>query len=349
MSHTRPRNTLPLLVISFALTVACSSASSGDPSPKPAAAPTGAVAVVDGQAISLSQLDEKAAAGLRQVRQQEYQVRQNALDQMIADQILDKEAKARGITKEALIQAEVTGKLGEPSEAEINQLWEANKDRVGGRTKEQLLPDIIQYLKNQKGQTAQQEFLKTLRAKYKVRVLLEPPRVEVSVDDDPVKGPAGAQVTIVEFSDYQCPFCGRVEDTLRQVMEKYKGRVRLVYRDYPLSIHPLAPKAAEAAHCANDQGKFWEYHDALYADQSKLTVPDLEATAQRLELKMEPFKTCLSSGKYAAEVSKDASDAEKAGVGSTPSFFINGIPLVGAQGLPAFEEVIDRELERIGK
>jgi len=339
----------PLLVLSFVAISACSSAAPGDPSAKKGASSGAAVAVVDGQPITQAQLDEKAATGLKQIQQQEYNVRQQALDGMINDQLLDKEAKTQGIAREALVQKEVNSKVAEPTQAEIDQVWEANKNRVGGKTKEQVLPDIVNFLKSQRAQEAQRNYLQGLRAKYKVQVLLEPPRVEVAVDDDPVKGPASAPVTIVEFSDFQCPFCGRVEGAIQQVLEKYKDKVRFVYRDFPLSIHPMAPKAAEAAQCANEQGKFWGFHDALYGDQTKLAQTDLEATAARLGLNVEQFKSCLNSGKFTAEVNKDMADAQKAGVSSTPSFFINGVPLVGAQGYQAFADIIDRELSRAGK
>lgn len=339
----------PCLIVLFAALLACASAETGDASGKKSPSPGTTVAVVDGKAITRDQLEEKAAPQLQQVRQQEYAALQKALDEMVAEQLLDKEAKTQGVTRDALLKKEITDKVPEPGEPEIDQVWEANKDRVGGKTKAQLLPDIVNFLKNQKSQDAQQKFLQSLRAKYKVQILLEPPRVQVSVDDDPTQGPANAPVTIVEFSDFQCPFCSRVEGTLAQVLANYKDKVRFVYRDFPLPIHPHAPKAAEAAQCADEQGKFWEYHRVLYQDQSKLSLADLEATATRLGLDEQKFKTCLSSGKFAAEVSKDTEDAQKAGVRSTPSFFINGIPLVGAQGYQAFADVIDQELARAGK
>ena len=334
------------LALSFIAATACSSAMSpgGGSSKKEAAAtspaaPSEAVATIDGQPITQAQLDERAA---RQI----YDIRQQTLEEMLAEEVLDREAKAQGITRDVLLAKEVTSKVTEPTPAEIDQIWEANKARMPGKTKEQVTPDIVNFLRQQKSPQLQQNYLQGLRTKYKVQVLLEPPRVAVSVDDDPAKGPAGAPVTIVEFSDYQCPFCGRVEAAVKQVLENYKDKVRFVYRDFPLPMHPFAAKASEAAQCANDQGKFWEYHDALYADQSKLAVADLQATAERLGLKPEPFKTCLESGKYTAEVSKDMADAQKAGVGSTPAFFINGIPLTGAREYSAFAEIIDRELAK---
>ena len=176
-----------------------------------------------------------------------------------------------------------------------------------------------------------------------------PERIARELQSDPSLGPKDAPVTIVEFSDFQCPYCSRAESTVKAVLEKYKGKVRFVYRDYPLTFHPFAAKASEAAQCANDQGKFWEFHDALYADQTKLAVADMQATAGRLGMDAEKFKTCVESGKYAAEVAKDIQDATKAGVSSTPSFFINGVSVVGAQAPDAFNSIIDQELAKGGK
>jgi protein-disulfide isomerase len=169
----------------------------------------------------------------------------------------------------------------------------------------------------------------------------------VSADDDPAIGPVSAPVTIIEFSDYQCPFCARADDTVKRLLENYKGKVRLVFRDFPSpQIHAYAMKAAEAAACAHEQGKFWEYHDALYADQSKLTMVDLLATAGRLGLNDSTFQSCVESGKFSGEVSKDMEDGIKAGVNGTPSFFINGVLIAGAQRYEKFAEVIDAELAR---
>ncbi len=332
------------LALCFIAATACSSEVSpgSTSSRKEASAPDAAVAMIDGKPITRAQLDERAA---RQI----YDVRKQALEEMLVEQILDKEAQAQGITREALLEKEVNSKVTDPTQAEVDQVWEANKARMPGKTKEQVAPDIINFLKRQKTPAIQQSYFQSLRTKYKTQILLEAPRVAVGVDDDPAKGSEKAPVTIVEFSDYQCPYCSRAEAVVKQILENYKDKVRFVYRDFPLPMHPQASKASEAAQCARDQGKFWEYHDALYADQSKLAPADLQATAERLGLKAEAFRTCLESGKYAEEVSKDLADGQKAGVSSTPSFFVNGIPVTGAREYSAFAEVIDRELAGLKK
>jgi len=166
---------------------------------------------------------------------------------------------------------------------------------------------------------------------------------QVGPDDDPFLGPADAPVTIIEFGDYQCPFCGLFYDeTLPQIQATYAGQVRFVYRDFPLtSIHLNAQKAAEASECADDQGRFWEYHALLWANQQALDVADLKAYAGELGLDTAAFDDCLDSGENAQEVQKDSSDAVGYGVTGTPWFFINDVPLPGAQPFSAFQAIID--------
>ncbi len=179
-----------------------------------------------------------------------------------------------------------------------------------------------------------------------------PTKVAVSADDDPVLGKSNAPVTIVEFSDFECPFCGRhFSQTHPDIVKNYidTGKVKLVYRDFPLSFHPNAEKAAEAAECANEQGKFWEMHDKLFSNQQSLSVANYKQWAKDLKLDSAKFDSCLDSGKYASEIAKDEADGTKYGVSGTPSFFIDGQLLVGAQPYSAFQQAIDAALAAKGK
>ncbi|MEM5802063.1 MAG: DsbA family protein [Candidatus Aenigmatarchaeota archaeon] len=172
-------------------------------------------------------------------------------------------------------------------------------------------------------------------------------RIQVSPDDDPTKGSANAKVTMIEFSDFQCPFCARFwKDTLPLLEEEYikTGKLKFVYRDFPLDFHQFAKKAAEAAECANEQNKFWEYHDKLFENQQALDITSLKRYAQELGLDTAKFNECLDSGKYANEVQKDVQDGMAYGVSGTPTFFINGIKVVGAQPYSVFKRIIDQEL-----
>lgn len=178
---------------------------------------------------------------------------------------------------------------------------------------------------------------------------LPPKRYEVSLDDDWVKGSPDAPVTIVEFSEFECPYCGNYSrDTFPQIDEAYikTGKVKYVFRDFPLSFHEHAQKAAEAAGCAGEQGKFWEYHDMLFANQSALAVDNLKQYAKDLGLDTAKFDQCLDSGARADEVAKDVADAQNYRVSSTPTFFVNGIKLKGAQPFSSFQELIEAELAK---
>ncbi len=171
--------------------------------------------------------------------------------------------------------------------------------------------------------------------------------VKASPDDDPALGPAGAPVTIIEFSDFQCPYCKRFRDqTLDALMKEYEGKVRLVYRDFPLTtIHPEAMDAALAADCANAQGKFWKMHDLLFDNQDQFGLKPFKQLAGQLQLDQGRFDQCFDSQQYLDEIQHDIDDGTAYGVSGTPTFFINGRSLVGAQPLSAFENLINEALQ----
>jgi protein-disulfide isomerase len=179
-----------------------------------------------------------------------------------------------------------------------------------------------------------------------VTVALRAPTVEIATEGEPSLGPANAPVTIVEFSDFQCPYCRQAQGTLKQLMAAYEGKIKLVFRDFPLrNIHPQAQKAAEAAQCAAEQQKFWPYHDKLFAS-TNFQMDELKKFAQELELNMEQFTSCLDSSKHAAGVDADMQAGQQAGVNATPTFFVNGYPLSGAASYERFKELVDAALEQ---
>jgi protein-disulfide isomerase len=305
------------------------------------------LAVVNGKAITEAELRESAAAQFSQLErdyeQNKYQLLEGQLEQMIRDRLLDAEAAARGVSKEQIL-ADI--KPAEVTTAAIDAFYEENKARIP-QPKEQVVPQIQQYLQ-QRGQfEAREKFFNDLEAKYKVDKKLEPLRAEVAAVG-PAKGPENAPVTIVEFSDFQCPFCSRINPTLEQVRAKYGDKVRIVFRQFPLEMHAEAYKAAEASLCANDQGKFWEMHDAMFKNQQQLAVDGLKAQAAQLGLNAESFNSCLDSGKYKAKVAEDLQAGTAAGVSGTPALFINGRFINGAVPLEQISEVIDDELRRKG-
>jgi protein-disulfide isomerase len=321
----------------------------GFPAGTQAAADT--LAEVDGVAITSEEVEKPLAAQLSKLEEQIYNLKRQKLEALIDDKLLEKEAAKRKLTQPALLDAEVTSKVGLVTEQEIEKFYQENKAQIKGE-QVQVREQIRSYLQNQKLNAKRDELLKSLRSQAKVVINLKPPpvlRVEVAVDGAPFKGPAKAPVTIVEFSDFHCPFCRRVLPTLAQLESKYGEKVKLVFRDFPIdNLHPGATKAHEAARCANEQQKFWAYHDKLFASPPKSTPEIFKGLAKEVGLDMTGFETCFESGKYQAAVKKDIEEGNRLGVTGTPAFFINGRLVSGAQPLEAFSRIIDDELARIG-
>ena len=321
--------------------------------PFPAAAETppspasDVVATIAGEPFTARQLEEAAGARLFQLRTQQYQAQRQILDDEIAKRLLDREAAARKVTAAELLKQEVDDKVAPVTEEEQKAFYAQNKARMGEMTEADALKRIEAGLRQQRIGERTAEFLSGLRAKADVHVLLEPPRLTLTIGDDPVRGPADAPITIVEFSDFQCPYCSRATATLKKLDAAYPGKIRLVYRDFPLvQIHPNAARAAEAAACANEQGKFWPMHDAMFEHQDKLAEADLKQSAAALGLDATAFNQCLESGRHTAQWQKDTAEGEAYGVSSTPAFFINGRLVVGAQPYESFARILDEELAR---
>jgi protein-disulfide isomerase len=236
-----------------------------------------------------------------------------------------------------------------PTDAEIQKVYDENKEELQGQTLEQVKPQIVQYLRNSKMQERLGTFIGELKAKHKTSIALKPPMVEVATAGRPERGGgAKAPITIIEFSDYECPFCKRGEDSIAKVMQAYGDKIRLVFRDFPLPMHPQARPAAEAAGCANAQGKFWEYHAKLFANQTALGEDKLKQYAKDVGLDTAKFDECLAKKPFKAAIDKDIADGSEVGVTGTPAFFVNGRMLSGAQPFEKFKEVIDDELASKG-
>lgn len=302
------------------------------------------LATVDGKNITEADIANAIAGQMTQINNQIYTAKKRALDALIAEQLLDQEAKKLGISREQLLQQEVNAKVQPPTDAEIQQAYDSVKARLQNKTLDEVKPQITQQLQAGKLQQRQQAYIQSLRKGASITMALKPPVVNIALDGAPVRGNPNAPVTVVEFSDFQCPFCARAHTTLVQVRETYKDQIKIVYKDFPLPIHPNAPKAAEASRCAREQDKYWEYHDILFANYSALEVANLKKYAADLKLDTAKFDACLDSGKYAQAVSKDTAEGTRAGVSGTPAFFINGRFLSGAQPFSAFQEAIDDAL-----
>jgi protein-disulfide isomerase len=306
-----------------------------------------AAAIVAGQTIGVQEVDDVVRAQLMDLRAREHQLRSQALDALVGQALMEKEAEARGVTPEALYETEVKAKSA-VTDADAKAYYEANKSRMGTTPEADALAKIKAGLAQQREGERRAAFVRELRGKYEVKVLLEPYRVPVEVGSAPTRGNPNAPVTVVEFSDFQCPFCVRARPTVSRVREVYGDRVRWVFRHFPLDFHAQAEKAGEAAACAGDQGKFWEMHDLLWQNTAKLQVADLKTHAATLGLDAAAFAQCLDSGRHDGLVEADIAAGQGYGVSGTPAFFVNGRPLVGAQPFEAFAQVIDDELQRRG-
>jgi predicted DsbA family dithiol-disulfide isomerase len=326
-------------------------AKSGGPAAVGARDPKAPVAKVGGQVITEADLAKESKAEVSRAEAQHmekvHQIREQALDGLIEKRLIESKAKAEGLSAEQLVDREVNSKLAAPTESELKAMYDQAK--ANGQPLppyEQIKPQIVKYQTEQKKTQQRKAFVDKLRAESKVEVLLPPllmPKQEIAAEGQS-RGPSSAPVTIVEFSDYQCPYCSRAEETVKKVMDQYKGKVRLFYRDYPLPFHNQAEKASEAALCAADQNKYWEMHEKLFANQQALSVPQLKEHAKGLGLDQGKFDKCLDGGDKAKQVEISKKAGEEAGVNGTPHFFINGRPLSGAQPFEEFKKVIDAEL-----
>jgi protein-disulfide isomerase len=305
------------------------------------------LATVDGKPVSRADVEAAASDQFRALEREYAKNRatltESTLQQVLQDRLLDAESKATGTSRDELL-AKVAP--AEVTDADVDAFYEANRAQIP-QPKDKIAPQIRSYLQQQRLGQAHEAYFDSLRKKHAVKILLEPDRITVAANG-PSKGPADAPVTIVEFSDFQCPYCAKLTPTMEQVMDKYGAKVRRVFRQFPLNFHPFAQKAAEASLCAHEQGMFWQLHDAMFGNQQALGVDQLKAKAAELGLDAGTFGTCLDSGKYAAAIETDIREGSAAGVNGTPAIFVNGRFINGAVPIEQITKVIDDELQRKG-
>jgi protein-disulfide isomerase len=313
-------------------------------------------AQIGGRTITVKEVDDKwqqmDAGDHAEAVQRIYEGRKNALDAIVADMLIEQAAKANGVSPEQFRQSEVARRIKPVTDADVSAFYQQNQAQIQGRALVEMTPAIQRYLEQQQRDTAYQALVAELRkAGPAVKLVIDAPRSNVTVGaDDPVLGKPAAPVTIVEFSDFQCPFCARVRPTLKSLYDAYGDRVRIVWKDFPLTaIHPQAFVAAQAGNCAREQGKFWEYHDKLFANQQALQPEFLKRYAAETGLDAATFNACLDTAKYSDRVQQQIGAGTTLGVSATPSVFINGRMLNGAQPYEVFAAVIDEELERARK
>lgn len=308
------------------------------------------LATVDGKPITEADLAGKGGGGkLLKSQMQCYEAKKEATDEFLFDHLVGEEAKKTGTTSDKVIENEVTKKIKKVTDADIRKFYDEFKKRGGQNPPpfEQVSGRIREKLEQDGQRERQDAYFAELKKKYKVAYAFTRPTANVATGSYPPKGADKAPVTIVEFSDFQCPFCKRANDTIDEVIAKYRGKVKIYFRDYPLPFHQRAMPAAMAARCAHDQGKFWAYYDKLF-DKQQLSDEDFSRYAKELSMDKGKFDECIKSGKHKADVEADAKAGQDAGVNGTPAFFINGIPLSGAVPFSEFKSIIDEQLTMKG-
>lgn len=312
--------------------------------------PSEPVAKFEDRVIRLREVDAKVADELAKLHEQIFELRAEAADRIAVEALVSQKAKASGMSEDAWLARHIEVGLTEPSDEEMRALFEKARGRLPPEvTYEDVKPEIRKAVQREERSKKARELFGKLKREAGFMMLLEgpvKPRKTVEATG-PSRGGVGAQVVIVEFADFECHFCAKAHETVMSVLKAYGDKVRLVFRHYPLSFHPKAPKAAEATACADEQGKFWELHDSLFESQ-ELDVDSLKLQAKRAGVDEAKFASCLESGRTAAIIKRDLQAGQLVGVSGTPAFFVNGFMLSGAQPEEAFRKLIDAELVRLG-
>jgi protein-disulfide isomerase len=307
---------------------------------------------IDGQALSNDEVERPVALQVYQLEARAHALRRKAVTDAVTRHLLSREAARRGLTVEALLAQEVDAKVAPPTAQEVAVVV---NDRIKskplqGEALEQLRASVETTMKTQRRAAQHEQYVESLRSQARIVVNLpdEPAlRMTIPTAGEPALGPADAPVTLVEFGDFQCPFCRTAQRTLKTLKERYGDKLRIVHRDFPIDTrHRAARRAAEAARCAGEQNAYWPFHDALYQSQLAGGDAELTAIAEKLKLDTAALTACLESKRHVTTVQRGVVEGKALGVSVTPTFFVNGRPLVGAIPLEEFQAAIDRELTR---
>jgi protein-disulfide isomerase len=318
---------------------------SAPPSAQPAVG-SQIVARFAGGTITADELEGRAAGPLLSPRQQVFNVTTLVLEGMIFDRLADHAAKAAGISRDDYLKREIETNLPAPPEEEVKRILTEFRAQLPPNDVE-ARTQVVDFLAGQEREKRMNALKDRLFAAASVETNLEPPRAPLPLREfNPSRGTEQPQVTLVEFTDFECPFCKRVQPTIEELLKRYPGKIRHLFKHMPLNMHQHAALAAAASLCAAEQGKFWPYHDRLFDAQDKLARADLIAHAQALQLDSAKFTTCLDSPTPSERVNQDMADAEALGIDGAPRFLINGRMLDGAQPIEAFAKIVEDELRR---
>jgi len=305
------------------------------------------VASMGGQQILEKELVKGIESDLYEAELKVYEIKYAKLQSMLLEKFMNQDPDKKNLTNDEFLDKHIAKSL-KITDAQVDAFIKERqipKDQINPEIKAR----IVEYLTVESKKVAVDNWIAAKTKKTPVEIYIHKPTLptfEVNVGDAPFKGSSDAKVTIVEFSDFQCPFCSKGAQVLSAIEKKYGNKVKIAFKHYPLPFHAQARIAAEASMCANEQDTklFWKMHDAMFADQSKLDKDNLIATAKKIGAKEADFKTCLESGKFKAKIDANVAEGAAIGIKSTPTFFINGKLISGAQPLEVFSEVIDADL-----
>jgi protein-disulfide isomerase len=342
---------ITLLIMPLGLfVIGCGADSTPDgPTTAPRQDSSAVVGKVAGQPITMGDIEAAASGGLIRVEQQRYDVLRSELEQMGMRMLLEAAAKEQGLSIEELELAEIEGKIAEPTPDEVERAYNSNLDVARGRSLDEMTQPIFNTIRRDRLVLRQVNFFNELKEKYGFTVSLDPPRIDMQIAETELsRGPVDAAVTIVEYGDFECPFCRQAHATLERLLTGYPGQIRYVFRDFPLSNHARAIPAAEASYCAAEQDKYWEYFEHLMVMAGDLNDNDLRRRAEEVGLDVGTFMSCFTSGRHTDAIQANVNTGVSVGVASTPTFYVNGRVITGAKNYETFKLIIDEELAANG-
>lgn len=330
-----------IITLGFFSSTLCLFVFAEDHNGTPAAMAAPVILEIDGAKITFADLERKHPAGLFQARNNFYQAERKAVEEFIDDYLLEQQAQKEKVTVAQLLERHVTGKIpGDPPEEAIRVYYEGVDTTEPYAT---VRGQILDHIRENRLIKAKAAYMQSLHSQAHMTLRFGPPRAEVALKDTPIRGVSDAPVMIVEYADYECAYCQQTQPALEKILTEFQGKVGFAYKDVPLPAHTHAQKAAEAAHCADAQGKYWEYHDLLFKTK-ELEVPKLKEDAGALKLDTTLFNKCLDSGEKAAGVKAELAEAQGLGLQGTPSFFVNGRFFSGGLSYEQLHAVIQEEL-----
>lgn len=298
---------------------------------------------IDGAKLTLGDFERKRPSGLFNARNSFYEAERKAVEEFVDDYLLERQAQREHISVKELLERRVNGTLPKDPSDEALRVYYEGLDAA--QPYEAVRDQILQHLRERRIAKAKTAYLQSLRSQASIALRLTPPRAAIAVKDSEIRGVSDAPVTVVEYADYECPYCQQIQPVLDRLEAEFKGKLNFVYKDVPLPNHPHAQKAAEAAHCAGVQGKYWEYHDLLYKTK-KLDVAELKQNSRVLGLNDSAFEACLNSGEQAERVKAQLAEGQSLGLQGTPSLFINGRAFSGVLSYEQLSAVVEEELRR---